>query len=139
MIKLKNCQEFEFQLRKEGTLTGAATILDVTHAPFAGWVKAIYAVLGTADGTSGQGDIQVNGTSMASSGNLLVFGTTAAAVITNLSPNPFVVAKGDVITLSMPVTTGGQAANLSVLIVLSKRAVATTEKQTISADFDNVD
>lgn len=139
MIKLRNQAEFEFQLAIPGTITPGATVKAVVQSPCAGFIKAIYAVLGTADGTSGQADIQKNGTSLASSGNLLVFGTTTQGVVTNLAANPTAVAKGDVLTLTMPTATGGQAANLTVLLVISKRPVAQTESGTISADFDAMD
>lgn len=139
MMKLRNQQEFEFQMNIAGTISPGATVKSCFHAPFAGFIKAIYAVLGTADGTSGQADIQKNGTSLASSGNLLVFGTTKNGVVTNLATSPTAVAQGDIITLSMPTATGGQAANLSVIVVLSKRPVAATESGTLSNDFDTVD
>jgi len=125
-------------LQIPGTLTPSAPVKACTVCPFAGYIKASYAVLGTADGTSGQADIQKNGTSLASSGNALVFGTTVNGVLTNVA-GPVAVAKGDVLTLTFPTATGGQAANLSVWIVLSKRPVAATEYGTISNDFDLVD
>lgn len=139
MIKMRSQQELEFQVMIPSTITASATVKACVHAPFAGFIKAIYAVLGTADGTSFQADIQKNGTSLASSGNLLVFGTGTLGVVTNLSASPTTVAKGDMLTLTAPVNTGGAAANLSVIIVLSKRPVASTETGTLSADFDSVD
>jgi hypothetical protein len=139
MIKMRNQQELDFQLSIPGTISPSATVKATVHAPFAGFIKSIYAVLGTADGTSGQADIQKNGTSLASSGNLLIFGTTKNGVVTNPVATPLVVAQGDILTLTFPTATGGQAANLSVLITLSKRPVATTESGTIGNDFDTVD
>lgn len=136
MIKVRNQQEFIFKLSIPSTITPGATVKDTMIAPFAGFIKAIYATLGTADATSGQADIQKNGTSLASSGNLLVFGTTKNGVVTNLATNPTPVAQGDVLTLTFPTATGGQAANLTVYVVLSKRPVAATESGTLSADFD---
>jgi hypothetical protein len=139
MIKMRNSQELIFNLHIPSTITPSATVKAVLVVPFTGFIKAIYAVLGTADGTSGQADIQKNGTSMASSGNLLVFGTTVNGVLTLPTTNPLTVTKGDILTLTFPTATGGQAANLSVLIVFSRRPVATTEYGTISADSDLVD
>jgi hypothetical protein len=139
MIKIRSQQEFKYDMNIPGTITPSATVKDGFVAPCAGFIKAIYAVLGTAEGTSGQADIQKNGSSMASSGNLLIFGTTVNGVVTNLSTNPMPVAKGDVFTLTFPTATGGQAANLQVSVIISKRPVAATETQTISADFDAVD
>lgn len=139
MIRLRNQSELDFQLRIAGTISASGTVKDVVQSPMAGYIKAIYATLGTADGTSFQADIQKNGTSLASSGNLLVFGTTTSGTVTNPTATPLTVTKGDVLTLTAPTNTGGAAANLSVIIVISKRPVATTESGTISADFDSVD
>jgi hypothetical protein len=139
MIKMRNQQELNFELVIPGTITPSATVKDCVVSPLTGFIKAIYAVLGTADGTSGQADIQKNGVSLASAGNLLIFGTTVNGVVTNLVTNPMPINKGDILTLTFPTATGGQAANLSVIVVLSKRPVAATESGTISNDFDTVD
>jgi hypothetical protein len=136
---MRNQQELDFQMNIAGTISPGATVKSCVQSPCAGFIKAIYATLGTADGTSGQADIQKNGVSLASSGNLLVFGTGTNGVVTNPVATPLVVAKGDMLTLTFPTATGGQAANLSVIVVISKRPVASTESGTISADFDSVD
>lgn len=138
MIRERNQQEIILKLAKPGTPSAAATHVDAVLVPFTGFIKAIYAVLGTADGTSFQADIQDNGTSIAASGNLLVFGTNTTPSAPTFATNPVPVTKGDVLTLSTPTVTGGQARDLVILIVLSKRPIALTENQTLGADFDNV-
>ena len=139
MIKIRSQQELVEQINVASTLVANTTVKACIHSPLTGFIKAIYARLGTADGTSFQADIQKEGVSLASSGNLLIFGTTRDGVVTNLSASPTTVNKGDMLTVTTPTNTGGTAANLSIWIVFSKRPVAATESGTLSADFDQVD
>ena len=140
MIDVKHHGEDVFVLRKVGS-AAVANKVDFFSSPWAGFIKAVYAVFGVM-GTDGTGsptqdviaDIKKNGTSIFSGAGKLNWthanqvGTantpSAASTYGALTTNPTAVAKGDLIQLDITQilngTTPTQPTDLTVYVVLTR-------------------
>ena len=113
--------------------------------PYAGRIKAIYAVLGTAGTTNTQTtDILKNGTTIASSGTVLSFATTSTTptYATLVSSNLPIVAKGDVLQAVNTAIHTTPAIDCAIAVVIQRFKVAdpvgATETGTYGVGLDSV-
>lgn len=114
--------------------------------PFPARLKAIYAKLGTAGVTGTQTtDLLKNGATLVSSGTLLSFATGVQAAtynVANLTANPPLFNKGDIIEVSTTAIQTTPAKDLALLIVLEKQRSAsfndTVQTDTIGVEVDTV-
>ena len=129
-IHVKNQDEFVVDLSIPGTQTDTAgansTRSTSPPLPFDGFIKAVYAKLGTA-GITGSQDVVVkkNGTNICSSTNPLVtFATTVATPTyhtSDLSADPTAVSKGDLLTAENSAVHSGTAAiDLALVLVIER-------------------
>lgn len=159
MIKIKNTSEFLLLLDKSG-VAGLGTSQDYFIAPFAGKIKAIYAVFGLM-GTDGTGsptqdvivDIMKNGTtifsgagklSWAHAGQLGTANTpTPATSYAALTTNPPSVAKGDKIRVDTTQLLNGtgptQPSDLMVYITLERSRGQSPTSATLTGQIDEND
>lgn len=147
-IRLRNQKEFVVNLTLSGTqtttTTGPGGRVCSPPMPYAGRIKAIYAVLGTAGTTNTQTtDILKNGTTLAGSGTVLSFATTATAptyaALTSAAPT---VAKGDVLQAVNTAIHTTPAVDCSIAVVIEKlnagAPVVATQTGTYGSDLDAV-
>ncbi len=118
-IRVKNLSEYLLELKVSWTLT-AAVNRAVAMVPFPGYIKNIYAKLGTAGTgvTHTNLDINKNGTTIfaATTSQVTLDATTGALTVGTFTTNPPVVAAGDIIT----VDADAVATNPMNLVVLLK-------------------
>ncbi|KKM91630.1 hypothetical protein LCGC14_1226590 [marine sediment metagenome] len=125
MIKLQDRDDFKVFISVPGTQTTGKKFVIV--APFAGWIKAAYARLGTAGITGTQTvDINSGGSSIFASGGI-AFTTGRGGTAAALTANPTSVAKGDFLDISVDgIHSGTAAVDLSVVLVLTRTKPAGT-------------
>lgn len=148
-IRLRNEEEFVVNLTLSGTQTTTTTSqagrVCSLPMPYAGRVKAIYARLGTAGTTNTQTtDILKNGTTIAASGTVLSFATTATVptYATLVSSNLPTVAKGDILQAVNTALHTTPAIDCAIVVVIQKATasdpVGVTQTGTYGADLDAV-
>ena len=151
MIKMKNCGDFLMELTVSGaqtTTAGAPTTQTSAIVPFAGRISAILARLKIAGATTAQNvDLFVNGTSLTGGAGLFSFGVgvggNQAPTYTpaNLTSNPVLVNKGDVIScVNLTVGSAPAGNDLSLYLNIERQRTGTFDEQlqtdTVGADSD---
>jgi|SRR5579872_5342162 len=151
MIKMKNCGDFVAELTVSGaqtTTAGAPTTQTSCIVPFNGRLSAIFARLKVAGTTGNQNvDLFQNGTSLTGGSGLFSFPTTvggnAAPTYStgNLTSNPVLVSKGDVLScVNLSVHSGTAANDLSVYVTIERQRTGTFDEamqtDTVGADSD---
>jgi hypothetical protein len=108
-------------------------------------LKAVFARVGVAGVTGTQTtDLLKNGASLVSSGTLLSFATTSTSPTysANLSPNPTVFAKGDILQLKNTAVHTTPAVDQVVLLVLERARAGSwndpVQFDTLGADSDAI-
>ena len=123
MIKVRDKDDFEVFISVPGTQTTGKKY--VFLMPFAGFLKAMYAKLGTAGVTSAQDvDINIAGVSIFVS-NRIRWLTTVNPVYNALTTDPTPFAKGDFVSVDVDnIHSGTAAIDLSVVLVFSRNKPA---------------
>lgn len=153
MIKMKNCGDFVMELTVSGaqtTTAGAATTQTSAIVPFNGRISAIFARLKVAGVTGTQTvDMYKNATSLTGTNGAFKFPTTVGGnaaptyTLANLTSNPVLVAKGDVLSCVNTTVHSGTAANdLSIYVTIERQRVGTfndpVQSDTIGFDSDQI-
>lgn len=147
MIKLRNQGELEVRLQISGTLNATAgnpSNSATAIVPFAARLKAVFARMRTANGTSASVDILKNNASLVSSGALISFTTavTPSAYNTaNLTANPPTFVKGDTVSVVVSAVTGA-GNDLEVILMLERQRSHSwndpVQTDTVGADSDAI-
>jgi hypothetical protein len=124
MIKVRDKDDFEVFISVLGTQTTGKKYVFVM--PFAGWLKSMYAKLGTAGLTGNQAvDINDEGVSIFLGTRLTFTSSSVDPVYGDLSTDPHFFSKGDFIDVSVDTIHSGTAAiDLSVVLVFSRNKPA---------------
>jgi len=149
MIKTRNQGEILAEMGINGSQSatpGSAGYSDTFVVPFNCRLKAVFARLGVAGVTGTQTtDLLLNGVTQVSSGTLLSFATTATSPTysANLSPNPPVYTKGQILRLvNTGIHSGTAAIDLSVILVLERSRSQSWDDpvqfDTLGADSDAI-
>lgn len=148
MIKMKNQGDFVMELTVSGaqtTTAGLATTQTSAIVPFNGRISAIFARLKVA-GVTGSQTVQLfkNATSLANP--ILTFPTTVGGnaaptyATANLTSNPVLVAKGDVISCLNTAVHTTPANDLSLYITIERQRSGSfadpVQTDTIGSDSD---
>ena len=150
MIKNRNMGDFLLELSVPGVQTTTATLATGAGSgviPFAGRLSAILARLQVAGTTGTQNvDIFKNGVSLTGGSGLFHFasaagGNTAPTYVTsNLTSNPVLVAKGDVLSCVNKTIHTTAANDLSIYLTLERQRIGTfddtVQTDTIGSDSD---
>lgn len=129
MLKHANMGFYDLQLVRGGTLSATLGSLAVAIAPFAGFIRNIYAAVGSAvNGTIPlKLDVNKNGTTIfaATDTQISFAGTTGAASYGTFTTDPPQVAAGDVFTLDVDVP-GTAHIGCAVVLTISRENPAVT-------------